>query len=235
MNKMNSFEMGNNSSDLENYVKQFKNLVFFGTAHVSRKTKHLLNTLFDAYDFDAIALELDINRFNAILTNSKPRFDAYFKMGFLGILFYFLSKWQRNLAKKYNTTLASEMRDAALFAFKQNLPLYLIDMPIEITMKKLKQEFKLSLIFRLIVDAFKKEKVSLPNDYLDLSWDFINKYMNKIKTRYPEIYKVLIEDRNKYMALQLKQIMNMHNLILVIVGKGHVNGIIDELKKLESK
>ena len=57
----------------------------------------------------------------------------------------------------------------------------------------------------------------------------------KIKTRYPNIYDVLIKERNYFMARKLKKIMslNPNKKILAVVGAGHEEDIMKILKENE--
>ena len=61
----------------------------------------------------------------------------------------------------------------------------------------------------------------------------IKKLIAKVKVRYPNIYKVLIEERNEVMAKNLEKIMeeNQDKKILAIIGAGHEEDIIDIIRK----
>ena len=53
-----------------------------------------------------------------------------------------------------------------------------------------------------------------------------------VKKRYPSIYTVLVLERNLHMAKKLNELMKNFNLIVVVVGAGHVDGLIKEIKEL---
>ena len=57
--------------------------------------------------------------------------------------------------------------------------------------------------------------------------------MAKLKSRYPNIYKVLVEERNVAIARNLNHIMEKEKdkKILAIMGAGHVDDVISILKK----
>ena len=63
----------------------------------------------------------------------------------------------------------------------------------------------------------------------------IENMMAVLKKRYPSVYKVLVEDRNKYMVKQLVTLMREHpeKKILVVVGAGHKKGMEELLNKVD--
>ena len=65
----------------------------------------------------------------------------------------------------------------------------------------------------------------------------IEQLMEKVRFIYPSVYKILVSDRNKYMATNLHNIMlkNPDKKILTIVGAGHTAGMIELLKKYDKK
>ena len=60
----------------------------------------------------------------------------------------------------------------------------------------------------------------------------IEKLIKRVKERYPYFYKILIAERDKYMARKLYRIMleNKNKIIVAIVGAGHVPGILSRIK-----
>ncbi|MEM1988541.1 MAG: TraB/GumN family protein [Candidatus Woesearchaeota archaeon] len=228
--------MKNNINILENFDKYFleyKQLVFFGSAHVSKKSRKILEYAFKKYDFKAVALELDFSRFVALLNDEKPKFSNVFKM-YNGFFWYFLSKIQRSVAKKFQTSVGEEMKIASELATIRDIPIYLIDLPIEITMKKMRKVINFKFFLKLILSAFKKEKVNVKvNDFVDLEYNEVNKLLEVFKKEFPEAYDVLIEQRNRYMAKNLIDLMERYSeneKVLVIVGKGHIPGLLNILQ-----
>ena len=57
--------------------------------------------------------------------------------------------------------------------------------------------------------------------------------MNEVKKRYPNIYNVLVKERNEIMAKRLIRIIKEkpNEKILAIVGAGHEEEIINLIKK----
>ena len=65
--------------------------------------------------------------------------------------------------------------------------------------------------------------------------ELIKKMMGQMKKRYPNVYKTLVSDRNKYMVKKLVQVMrkNPGKNILAVVGAGHKEGMEKLLLKVE--
>ena len=61
--------------------------------------------------------------------------------------------------------------------------------------------------------------------------------MKNVKTRYPNFYKILIEERNDVMAHNLIRLMKKDpdKKILAIVGAGHEDELIRIIKEEERK
>ena len=59
--------------------------------------------------------------------------------------------------------------------------------------------------------------------------------MEETKTKYPNVYKALVTERDIYMGKALYKLMSTFpdKKILAIVGAGHENGIMGELKSMK--
>ncbi|HDM43567.1 MAG TPA: hypothetical protein ENG02_00025, partial [Candidatus Woesearchaeota archaeon] len=47
-----------------------------------------------------------------------------------------------------------------------------------------------------------------------------------VRTRYPNVYKVLIEERNRFIARNLCRLMERHKLVVAVLGAGHCEDVI---------
>ncbi|MEM4500422.1 MAG: TraB/GumN family protein [Candidatus Woesearchaeota archaeon] len=222
------------NENFENYILKYKNLIFFGSSHVSKKGYHIINRIFDNYKIDAVALELDLGRFVALVSDQKPTLFRVFSI--MDIIVYFLAKIQYDLAKKIGTDVALDMKLAVKKCITENLPIYLIDQPMSFTLKRLRKHITFRFFIKVIKDFLRGEKIKfLIDDFLDLSYDEIEKVLDLMRKRYPELYTPLLEERNRYMAKKLKNLLNSSETILVIVGKAHVPGILKDLEQLNQK
>jgi len=63
--------------------------------------------------------------------------------------------------------------------------------------------------------------------------EIIEKLIEHLKGRYPNVHKVLIQDRNEFMAKHLIVLMKNHpdQNIVAVIGAGHKKGILELIKK----
>jgi len=174
---------------------------------------------------------------------------------------------QRYLAKKTGMTPGVDMRTAALLAKEKKIKILLIDQDIQKTLwnishrisKQDKKNFWLDLWWSLILSIlgvnlffkiFKSKKITnrVKNRILSLTskgfsikdipnQDIIEELMIKLEFIYPSLYKILVHDRNRYMATNLHNIMLRapNKCIVVIVGAAHVSGMYNLLRKFDSE
>ena len=175
--------------------------------------------------FDFIALELDRYRFHALTNRTKSKFnwaDAS-KIGFGGYLFaYFGGLMQNYLAKKLGVAPGEDMLSAIKLANKTNARLVLIDRPIQITLQRFSKN--ISVLEKLISMLFVREKISL-NEIPTAN--AVNKLLKELQQKFPGIYRVLVKERDEYMAHKLIILQQQfpEAKILVIVGAGHLTGL----------
>ena len=91
------------------------------------------------------------------------------------------------------------------------------------------------MFFNLIFKSFKKEYRNKLN--FDISKGVpdekvINIAMNIFKKEVPELYQILIEDRNIYMSKRLLELRKKHSgNIIAVIGAGHVEGMYSIINK----
>ena len=218
----------------------YKNLVLLGSSHISIESIKEIKTYLDKNKPSIIALELDKNRYMA-LVSKDPRSSSIQIIRELGFGAFVINKIgqkiERELGKLVGVTPGSEMLAAINIANEKNIPLALIDQDIRLTLKRLSKKLTLKEKLRFVVDIFLSLFPSKNKIKIDLrkvpSQELIKEMILKIEERYPTIYKVLIEERNKTMSSNLLRISkDIKGEIFVIIGAGHLEGLIDQLKKV---
>ena len=158
-------------------------------------------------------------------------------IGTQGFLFNLLGAWaEKKLGEKVNILPGSEMKAAIELAKTEKIKIALIDQDIRITLKNLSKNITLKEKLTFFKDLFLSMFTNKNKINIDLTKvpekDFIKKIIKEVKEKYPNIYKVLVEDRNKIMAAKLITLMNYNKPILAIVGAGHEEDLIKEVKCL---
>lgn len=221
----------------------YKNFTFIGTSHISTQSIQEVKEVIYNKKPEIIALELDQKRFFVLLKEKKHKTSLkdIFNIGFVPFLINaFGSYMQRKLGDIVGVKPGSELRQAISLAKENNIKLALIDQDIQITLKKLSKNFTTKEKFRFLLDIIKspfaREKIKIdltkvPDEKI------IKMVIQRVKKRYPSVYKVLIEERNKIMAKNLYNIKkeNLNSQIVVIVGAGHLPQLLNYLKEYDKK
>lgn len=225
---------------------KFRNLMLIGTSHISKQSLKEVREAVESFKPEIIAIELDKRRVIALTQKNKnargPRLRDIRRIGLKGFIFSLIGAWvEKKLGKMVGVAPGSEMLTAIKLAKKNNIPLALIDQDIEITLKRFSQELTWKEKWHFVEDIFKavvlRKKEELGFDLAEVpSNDIIKKLIDKVRFRYPSIYKVLIEERNIVMAKNLNTLIekNPEKSILGIIGAGHEEEIISLIKNMSS-
>ena len=128
------------------------------------------------------------------------------------------------------------MKQAILLARKNKIELALVDQDIAITLQRLSKAITWKEKWNFAADVFKAMFSGKKEIEFDLRTvpekTIIKKLTSKLKERYPNIYKVLIEERNTVIANNIKKLMtkNPDKKILVILGAGHIDEVLELVK-----
>jgi pheromone shutdown-related protein TraB len=222
------------------------NITIIGSSHIAKQSLIEVEQLILNEKPDFVALELDRKRLHGLASGQKQKvgLEHLKRFGLKGFLFNLIGGWvERKLGNLVGVKPGSEMITAFNAAKKTGAKIALIDQDIEITMRRFSKEFRGREKWHLIRDIFmgmffgKREIKKLGIENLDLSKvppkKLIRKLLERVKEDYPGVYKVLIDERNKYMAQQLIELdfKNPGKRIVAVVGAGHEEGIKELLKK----
>ena len=226
-----------------------QNLKIIGTSHIAKQSINEIKNAFEQMQPDIVALELDRKRFIALTQDKtkKTTLPNPFRIGFRGFLFSIFGRFvQQRLGKQVGVEPGEEMLTAIKLAKKNKRHIALIDRDIELTMRRFSKAMTWKERFRIASDVikgifFKKKDIQkLGIESIDISKvpssKIIKLLLREVKTRYPGLYRVLVEERNLIMANSLRKIMEKEpdKKVLAIVGAGHLEGIEELLKHDDS-
>lgn len=222
-----------------------KNLTIIGTSHISRESVDAITKFVEEKKPAIIAIELDKDRFYGIQQKKREAsFREIFNVGVKGYLFSLIGEYvERKLGEKVGVKPGEEMLTAIRLAKKHNIKIALIDQDIRITLKRFSKFLSWKERFRFVADIFSsiifrnREMKKIGLETFDLTKvpekKVIKKMISFVKKRYPNVYKVLIEERNEVMAKRLKWLIeNEEGIILAVVGAGHEEEILRLMKKV---
>ena len=216
---------------------KYKNLIIIGTSHIAESSLKEVEEVFRKQTPDIVAVELDHNRLHALLTNKKPNYSPALipVLGFKGYLFALIgSIIQQKLGSIVDIKPGSDMLRAVELARDNKKRIALIDRDVRITLARLSKSLgwkeKLNFLADILSSPFsKKMRINLKKVP---KRDLVKKALSMLKKRYPGLYKVLVIERNKIMALKLRTLMENYpeKKIMVVVGAGHEEGILNLVK-----
>ena len=221
---------------------QYKNLVLIGTSHISPESVKEVKKIIDEIKPTYVAVELDKGRLLGLMgKKEKLKIKDMFKLGIKETLFIMFGSWlEKKLGKMVRTKPGDEMKVAVREAAKIKAKILLIDQEINITVKRLFKYLTFKEKIRFVGDIVKGllgfgEKMSIDLRKVPES-ELIEKLILQVKERYPNIYKVLITERNEIMAKRLIKFMekNPSEKIVAVVGAGHESGMSEIIKGASS-
>jgi pheromone shutdown-related protein TraB len=217
-----------------------KNLVLLGTSHIAVQSINEVEKNIKKEKPDIIALELDRQRLYALLDKEgrKVGFRDIWRIGIKGFIFSLIGAWaEKRLGKEVGVSPGSEMKRAFELAKENKIKVALIDQDIAITLNKISKSLTWREKWNFVADVFKAIVLRKRDVVFDLrkvpSEKIIKKLTGKVKKRYPNLYNVLVVERNNVMADNIAKLImkNPDEKILAIIGAGHEKEIMDIVKE----
>lgn len=219
---------------------KYKNLSIIGTSHIASQSVEEVEKKIVTEEPDIVALELDKKRLAALLSETKSRvtFRDAKRVGVKGWLFSVIGAWvEKKLGDKVGVSPGSDMLSAFKAARKVGARVALIDQDIEVTLKHFSSALSWREKWNFFVDIVKGLVFRKTDIGFDLSkvptQATISRLIKKVKKRYPNIYRVLIVERNDVMASNLANLLLNYpdDKIVAIVGAGHEKDIMKLVKQ----
>lgn len=215
-----------------------KDIYLLGTAHVSKISKEEVLKAIDDIKPDTICIELDQRRYNSLNNPKKWEemdiIDVIKKKqtGFL-LANLILSSYQKRVATKVQSQSGIEMITAISEAKKRNIHLELVDRDIQTTFSRIYHKHNLwqkaKLIVSLISAIFDDEEINDSDIEALKKQDILDMALKDVEKAFPVVSEVLIDERNKILAHNIKNAGG--NKILAIVGAAHIPGILNYINE----
>jgi pheromone shutdown-related protein TraB len=219
---------------------KYKNLAVVGTSHIAESSIKEIEAAFLRENPDIVAVELDQQRLHALLSNQKPDYSPKLikQLGLKGYLFALLgSLVQQKLGNIVGVKPGSDMVRAVQLARDHSKKIALIDRDVRITLSRLSKAIgwreKKNFVLDLLLAPFsKKMRIDLKKVP---EKELVQKLLGVLKRRYPGVYRVLVEERNKILALKLKTLVENYpeHTVLAVVGAGHEEEVLRLVKKTQ--
>lgn len=207
-----------------------KKVAVIGTGHVFR-LREKVRKLIQDINPQAVGVELDRGRYEALLRGGRS--------------FHPLALLQAMIAHAYHTIPGNDMLGAIEGAKDIKAEVFFIDKDIEETKRKLSQAF-----FREFLNPFEILRkvifspsllLSRPHFTLSLEQAIIEfernpeEYRKLFGRAFPLFKSVLLDEREEYMAGEIKVILEKFDEVAVVTGAGHVVGLREHLAGFDIK
>lgn len=212
-------------------------IILVPTSHIARQSLEKVKEVIEKEKPDCVAVELDMNRYMAMKQEiCASSIEVLKTLGFMTfILYWILKKLQSWFGKKLGILPGSEMLKAVEVARSNGIKVALIDRDIRITllrMRNISWKEKAKIIFYLfkgLTIDYLLLRIRKDGKAIDLSKippkDLIDQAIGMMKKEFPQLYSVLVKERDQYMADRLKSMSKKFKKIVVVIGAGHADGM----------
>ena len=230
------FLMEANEQNKENMIDRIsfngKKITLIGTAHVSRESARLVKEIIHEEKPDTVCVELCNSRLKSIQDNDNWRnMDIVNvikeKKAMLLLMNLMLASFQKKIAEKFDIKPGQEMINAVEAAKEEGATLIPADREIQVTLTRVWRSMglweKLKLMFQLMLSMGSSDEITEEEIEQMKQEDLLQTLLADVKKSHPIMEKVLIAERDQFLAAKISTAPGDH--IVAVVGAGHVPGI----------
>lgn len=219
-----------------------KEYILVGTAHVSQASIDEVRAVIREEKPDTVGVEIDAGRFRSLAEpESWKKLDILqvlrAKKGFLLMANLALSAFQRRIGRDVATKPGQDMLAAVETANEVGSRFVFIDREVQVTLRRAwrKSSFvgKSKLLGLLLGSAFDDDKVDAFKIEDLKNKSELESMMEGLAHELPTVKKVLIDERDQYLATSLFQAEGTK--LVAVVGAGHVSGMVRWLEDLHAQ
>lgn len=211
-----------------------------GTAHVSQRSVDLVREVIERERPDIVCIELDAGRYEAL--SQEKRFaeqdlrEVMRKKQLATLMLnLILASYQRRLGLKLGVAPGSELLEAARVADRLGIPIALCDREVRITLRRAWRSIswwqRVALLAELASSVFESPDVSEDELARLRNQDVVSEVMNELGRLMPDLKRVLIDERDAYLAHKIIEADGCR--VVAVVGAGHVEGMKGRLERGE--
>jgi pheromone shutdown-related protein TraB len=226
------------SSDVHRVEVGGRRFTIVGTAHISRESVDLVREVIEGEEPDCVCLELDAQRYEAL--SQEQRWEdldlrQVIRERHLATLManLILSSYQKRLGQKLGVTPGSELLEAGRAAEQLEIPVALCDRDIRVTLRRawnsLSPWRKLMLVSTFAASAFDSPELSEEELRRIRQQDVLSELMAELGEHMPALKRVLIDERDAYLAQKILESEGEH--VVAVVGAGHVQGMLAAIQE----
>ncbi|HPG38856.1 MAG TPA: TraB/GumN family protein [bacterium] len=218
-----------------------KDIYLVGTAHVSKQSVVDVQTTVAMVHPDSICIELCESRYKSIIQReSWKKLDIFKVIKEKKALFLLtqliMTSFYRKLGQQLGIEPGAEMIEGIKQSEKTGANLVLADRNIEITLKRvwgyLNFWNKMKMMTQILAGLLFSEKID--DDLIEQlkKQDQLETVLETFTKEFPEVKKRLIDERDVYLSEKIKNAPG--NIVVAVVGAGHVPGIQTHIRNENS-
>ena len=227
-------------SDVHVLSVRDKVIVLVGTIHVSQESADLVRNVIEEEKPDGVCVELDARRFEALSQQNKWEsldLKEIIRKKQLSTLIanLLLASYQKRLGDQLGVLPGTEMLEAITVSKKFNIPIFLCDRDVRVTMRRAWRSTpfikKSMLVSSLMLSVFDTEPITEESLRNLKKQDVLSEMMQELGTEVPTLKEVLIDERDQYLAEKILQADG--EKVVAVVGAGHVEGMKSVLQQTQ--
>mgnify|MGYP001228940429 CR=1 FL=1 len=212
------------------------NLRLIGTAHVSSKSVEVVRQQISEYEPDIVAVELCNSRLSSLREPESLDSEDLLKIikdgkSAMILLQSALAAQQRKMGLSTGEKPGAELLAAVESAEELKIPIELIDRDVIVTLRRAWHRMGLLEKWRIVKTLLlEEEDEDLSIDEVLGDSDMMSRMMEEAREVAPGAGVVLIDERDTFLAGRIQQIRG-DGKILAVVGAGHLEGIVSNLRE----
>ena len=222
----------NNPNVIHNLSCGEKQIILVGTAHVSKESVSLVQSVIEQENPDTVAVELCPSRYQTIKQKEQWREMDIIKVikekkAFLLLANFMLASFQKRIAAKLDIKPGAEMLQAIESGEKTGAHIHLADRDIRVTLSRTWRTMglwaKIKLLFQLILSLGEVEDIDEADIEKMKQQDILESLLAELGQAMPVVKNILIDERDLYLCEKIRSAPG--EKIVAVVGAGHVPGI----------
>ncbi len=226
------------SGNVHEIVLEEKQILLIGTAHISQSSVDEVNHVIEQEKPDTVCIELCASRYQAMMDKDQWKNMDIFKVvregkSFLLFANLIMTAFQKRLGSQLGVKPGAEMLAAAQASERVNAELVLADRDVKITLQRTWRGMpfwgRMKVMSQLLASLFIREEISKEEIEKLKESDALSEAMEMLADQSPEMKRILIDERDQFMAEKIRQ--SPGKRIVAVVGAGHVKGLTAELER----
>jgi pheromone shutdown-related protein TraB len=221
-----------NNPNLTHLKFKEKDIILVGTAHVSKESARLVQSVIEEETPDTVCVELCQSRFQAIQQKDRWQDTDIVKVikekkSFLLLSNLLLASFQKRIAKQFDVKPGEEMIAAINSAESTGAQIHLADREIRTTLSRTWRVMgfwsKIKLIFQITLSLGQLDEIKEEDIEKMKQQDVLETLLAEVGKSLPALKSILIDERDQYLAEKIRTAPG--NKIVAVVGAGHIPGI----------